>query len=700
MPRPPVVRNDTLDLQNRGAQGGGALGVGQSQAIAMRNVAEEQAQAQLNVNRGLNADLTDMHVNETGTIGVGGTPGDLIRSGREAQAAEAETDDQFDERVSSSPSIDDEDIDFEFVYALHTFVATVEGQANAVKGETMVLLDDSNSYWWLVRIVKDQSIGYLPAEHIETPSERLARLNKHRNVDLSAAMLHDAPVKSQNPIRNALRRRGAKSVAFAPVQYFEYTPPSDDEGSGVEEPEIAVTEEPEEVEQPVEEEDEITVVEPLQTIRSTVFADTAKASLETPAGDNRLQKHSTTSLKDIDTALNNADTIETKKITLTPRVAQDDSSLGATPLAQANKEKRSTSERERVQRIREELVSPPPKGGKGKKGTSVLGGFFKKRSRKGKHADEVDDVLGNLEKNSLEGRDSQDSTERQQAAESRKVEPRRDQAKPILRPEPRQEPKPELKPELKSEPVRKIPIQLQPGGATIRKVEPESPISNKSVNRNLSIDTSHDMVKPSDGGVVVQTVGDIIKYELRSSETYFENTPTGKLSSPSSPNSLAMTGKVNGIRVDKNHDSSKHQSPRENITSPSELSVTSFDRPFSESPDALTPVDDPPPPLMADNGSVDYSSPVETTNETFEAATDVPSAPTVTWSDSSLKTFFEDSNDVRDFLVLVQDRSGINVRNDHPDIVPLFQDANAKLQDLTNRLDGLLGDYLQRRGRS
>lgn len=52
-----------------------------------------------------------------------------------------------------------EDIDFEFVYALHTFVATVEGQANATKGETMVLLDDSNSYWWLVRVGKDGSIG-------------------------------------------------------------------------------------------------------------------------------------------------------------------------------------------------------------------------------------------------------------------------------------------------------------------------------------------------------------------------------------------------------------------------------------------------------------------------------------------------------------------------------------------------------------
>jgi hypothetical protein len=53
----------------------------------------------------------------------------------------------------------------------------------------MVLLDDSNSYWWLVRVVKDGSIGYLPAEHIETPTERLARLNKHRNVDVCTVLV-------------------------------------------------------------------------------------------------------------------------------------------------------------------------------------------------------------------------------------------------------------------------------------------------------------------------------------------------------------------------------------------------------------------------------------------------------------------------------------------------------------------------------
>lgn len=60
-----------------------------------------------------------------------------------------------------------EDIDFEFMYALHTFVATVEGQANATKGDTMVMLDDSNSYWWLVRVVKDGSIGEL-SRHVTT----------------------------------------------------------------------------------------------------------------------------------------------------------------------------------------------------------------------------------------------------------------------------------------------------------------------------------------------------------------------------------------------------------------------------------------------------------------------------------------------------------------------------------------------------
>ena len=104
----------------------------------------------------------------------------------EHEQDEEDEDDEEDDQLSSSPSVPDEHIDFDLVYALHTFLATVEGQASVVKGDQLTLLDDTNSYWWLVRVLKTQAVGYIPAENIETPFERLARLNKHRNVGVSA----------------------------------------------------------------------------------------------------------------------------------------------------------------------------------------------------------------------------------------------------------------------------------------------------------------------------------------------------------------------------------------------------------------------------------------------------------------------------------------------------------------------------------
>ncbi|KAJ7052482.1 hypothetical protein C8F01DRAFT_1221841 [Mycena amicta] len=109
--------------------------------------------------------------------------------------------------ASSSLSIPNESIDFDLVYSLHSFAATVEGQANVVKGDSLFLMDDSNSYWWLVRVLKTQEVGYIPAENIETPFERLARLNKHRNVDLASATqseLQSDVTLSASRVRNAL----------------------------------------------------------------------------------------------------------------------------------------------------------------------------------------------------------------------------------------------------------------------------------------------------------------------------------------------------------------------------------------------------------------------------------------------------------------------------------------------------------------
>lgn len=120
-------------------------------------------------------------------ISYGGTSDEehsVLEDDSDAEDREVDYMDEDDDG-SSSLSIPNESIDFDLVYSLHSFAATVEGQANVVKGDSLFLMDDSNSYWWLVRVLKTQEVGYIPAENIETPFERLARLNKHRNVDVS-----------------------------------------------------------------------------------------------------------------------------------------------------------------------------------------------------------------------------------------------------------------------------------------------------------------------------------------------------------------------------------------------------------------------------------------------------------------------------------------------------------------------------------
>ncbi|WWC65707.1 uncharacterized protein I303_108328 [Kwoniella dejecticola CBS 10117] len=150
----------------------------------------------------------------------------------------------YSDEESDTDSMPDENIDFSLTYALHTFLATVEGQASVVKGDSLVLLDDANSYWWLVRVLKTEDVGYIPAENIETPYERLARLNKHRNVDLAAATILEkqaGTVQGREKLKDViagkakgLRRDfsgevnaengngGSRRVVFAPPTYVDH----------------------------------------------------------------------------------------------------------------------------------------------------------------------------------------------------------------------------------------------------------------------------------------------------------------------------------------------------------------------------------------------------------------------------------------------------------------------------------------------
>ncbi|KAI9347408.1 hypothetical protein DFJ73DRAFT_836598 [Zopfochytrium polystomum] len=112
----------------------------------------------------------------------------------------------------------DEPIDYSLVYALHTFVANLEGQVCVLKGDALDLMDDSNSYWWLVKCIKTEEIGYIPAENIETPYERLARLNKIRNVQLALITLQDAQEADKPTLGE---RRGISFSQTNQVMSFE-----------------------------------------------------------------------------------------------------------------------------------------------------------------------------------------------------------------------------------------------------------------------------------------------------------------------------------------------------------------------------------------------------------------------------------------------------------------------------------------------
>ncbi|KAF9284273.1 hypothetical protein BGZ68_004811 [Mortierella alpina] len=159
---------------------------------------------------------------------------------------EEDDEDQVDEEMmdeeeegSETMSLTEDDIDFNLVYAFHTFVATQEGQASVVRNDSLMLLEDTNVYWWLVRVLKTGVIGYIPAENIETPFERLARLNTYRNVALSAPSSEwgtfDQHIQPLDPAIVEQRSQNRRSVIF--TAHNEYLEASETEWTSEEEDE-------------------------------------------------------------------------------------------------------------------------------------------------------------------------------------------------------------------------------------------------------------------------------------------------------------------------------------------------------------------------------------------------------------------------------------------------------------------------------
>jgi hypothetical protein len=706
---------------------------------------------------GVAAKLTGSNLQQQDDLAVAQNGGLTGSTQEDAEMADAEGDDDMDDdmmdKISSSPSIDDEDIDFEFVYALHTFVATVEGQANATKGDTMVLLDDSNSYWWLVRVVKDSSIGYLPAEHIETPTERLARLNKHRNIDLTSTMLGDQAEKSKNPLKKAIRRRNAKTVTFTAPTYVEasdvdYSTDEEDQDGDFFGQQDQQDEKREQDQDP--EKDEVATVEPLKTraeireVKSEAMeSDPAKVSSESTSDEWPEAKTESRSkngtVRNTDSFFKD-DTVETRKITLTPNLLRDDSSTST----RTSNDSKELKQRPSLDKLEKDSPEKSKKGSKEKKEKEkkpgMLSGLFKRKEKKSKVIeDEVEDIMAskrsteNSRSSPVPSKDSEDTVGAEEPAQVQEVQ--RQPSK--LQKQPRGEVSPDRKRSQGREPKIQEPQQApapdRPPAAesvqspSMRLVQPE-PLE-------APVEPVKSTAEPARGPTPILTAPASVGSPAKEQKS--GNPITKMLRSASSGHSEPKPIKARKAkaRVELDDFDSSDESPVEEptrapskqaqrpipgafpdsyISTPAnEIANPTIER-LSESPvevSPLTPVQTQPPALMVDTSSQeDAPSPLSSpspdlidVNEATEkkGPGSSSSASTATWNDAHLRTFFDDEADIKDLLVVVYDKSGVVPAGpDHPVTGNMFREENAKLQDITNRLDSMLGDWLARKMRT
>ncbi|KAI9049023.1 hypothetical protein LZ554_006872 [Drepanopeziza brunnea f. sp. 'monogermtubi'] len=816
MTRPQIIRADSIDLQDQNSPSAqdhtrqptspGALGVGPPaphQAEALREVAVEAAEENHRSPRvskewskgdvhqaqqygdelaaRVTSNLTGTNLQQQDDLAIAQNGGS---TSEDADMADAEGDDLMDDdmmdKISSSPSIDDEDIDFEFVYALHTFVATVEGQANATKGDTMVLLDDSNSYWWLVRVVKDSSIGYLPAEHIETPTERLARLNKHRNIDLTSAMLGDQEAKPKNPLKKAIRRRNAKTVTFAAPTYVEASDVdySTDEEDGEGDYYGQNGQQDQNVEHQDQEtvEEEIKVAEPLDArpdIREvgseSAEPDVDKDSASKPSSDitrssdeifdGKLESKSRNgTLRNTDSFFKD-DSVETRKITLTPNLLRDDSSSSTRTSNESKEQKQRPSldklEKDSPEKSKDRKEKKDKKEKEKKPG--MLSGLFKRKEKKSKIS--IDEEIEELsekrendnqraspspskesEENSLTEAVVVSQTLERQASKQQK--PPRTESAPIQKgaqsrqpivAEPVQAPAPERAPPAESAPAPSMRIvKSEPSSEDLSQQRIVSPVLTKAQQPQGASPEATPSRNTSEAGMgqaipasqKEQKAGGKISKILRSAN-----------SSNSEPRPVKAKKAKSRVELDDFDSSSEDSLVEEPARGPSKqsqrpvpgsfpdsyISTTATERStfaderLSESPVQASPgisSGSYPPALMVDSSSQeDQPSPVSSPSPDLIDADDVrekkgtgsstTSTSTATWSDAHLRTFFDDDADIKDLLVVVYDKSGVVPAGpDHPIMGSLFKEENAKLADITNRLDGMLGDWLARKMRT
>lgn len=549
-------------------------------------------------------------------------------------------------------------------------------------------------------------------------------------------MLGDNPEKSKNPLKKAMRRRNAKTVNFAPPTYYEPEERvwSDNEEVDDDDDDMAHAEdiaegdqqassqqsqqvqqaqqdqqgqqgqhvrqvneisEPQRAESAsatihrINDRDESEEDEPGSPVKNDLLA---PAPLQTSSQDN-VQRSRNGVVRNTDSFFKD-DTVETKKISLTPRLLRGDSAINTT-----EQEPRQGPSLDTFDKIGNEDKT---KDGKKKEKKGMLSGLFKRKDKgiKGARSDtDETDRASEDSGRSPQSKESMDSdlTPERKPSKLQKAPPtvspkssptdtrapQRDfgnqqsqlgPQKAQVEPAPVQQPTQHLSPEPQSQQPSRFP-SLQEKRSVF------APITSAIRSKNSSQDMG-ESVKP------VYSKRAKERFAIDDSDSENDSTPTAQSSILHRSISPLDNNEVQKLRPD----SGTGVSPLEGqFPATARPPLAEVKVPEKSSLNQQTTIETP-------------TSPSDQTASTSKQSPSIPthtpstSRSTPTWSDASLRSYMDNDQDIRDLLIIVHDKTNVTpVGPEHPLMNGLFASERTKLADMQSQLDSMLVDWLSKK---
>lgn len=563
--------------------------------------------------------------------------------------------------------------------------------------------------------------------------------------------------KTKNPIKSAMKRRKTKTVAFAAPTFHDYS--DIDYSTEEEDPEMDYyirqqqAQQQQEQQQQQQQEQQQAQQNQQQQQQSQQVVTTQAANEEEPsraeAATSRQQKDVRTvepvaDETDNDLAMGGRtsedifeasksitpgptktkdgtvrdsffkdDTVETKKITLTPNLLRDDGGPRTSSDSKDSKQRPSLDKLEKDSVLGKDDKKKKDKKEKEKK-PSAIRSFFSRGGKK-KSVDEDDDLsLGKRSMDAISESQGNDGDEIDEAQSPEKATaPARNPSK--LQKQPRTEPSPTRKPssasretsidsynETRANNVANVPP------ATMRIVE-----SDVQDSRDMATKTANAPLDSSKGSKSKRepkaAVSKVMPSRIQTSEV--KSQKAAKAKAGPDPEIVAPIEDVAATEVVRKGSTSSdtasakgpaRQPPKAFVSQESgqnaQVGALARDR-LTESPvqtTAETPNN--PPALMGDTSSQeDHSSPISSPSPELDgdedsgrrhrkddSVTTSTSTASAAWNDASLRAYFDSGTEIRDMLTLIYDKTDVApVGPDHPIAGSLFREQNAKLAEIT-----------------